>query len=382
MSTVKYIESTYYSRQSDNTYQRQFTFEIDGELYCFTIIIPGELWNISITKATTYWLSRAKKGEIRNISWGTLKKEKIEPSISMNIREYSSNQEDEEEISLEDIPMDISNSNIIDTTKDILDESDSTSSIVEKGYHCNICNKKYSFKSSLSRHKKICLLKKEAEPSLLLEEEPSPSVPPEEETTSFHPTSALVNNNGQNVTVMNIQNNVNIRSLGKENPRWLTSNLLFQVLSDIPSAIPRLMEFKHFNDAFPENKNIRIDTRRTIDKRLQVFDTGRWRVKDSKQTFYKVLIDIYDILSDALENDLSEPEQTDDDIPDEERLHIFNELTKLKGNARFIQKLEKIRPIWEDFREKIDDHEQRNDLWEDLKTLLLDRRLAIEQGFD
>jgi len=375
---MKYIESTYYSRQADNTYHRQFTFEIDGELYSFTIIVPPEKWDISISKATTYWLSRAKKGDFKNISWGTIKKERIEPSISMNIREYSSKQEDEEEISIENIAMDISNNNLID----IPDESDSTSSILEKGYHCNICNKKYSFKSSLSRHRKMCLLKKEAEPSLPTEEEPSPSIPPEEESSSFHPTSALVNNNGQNVTVMNIQNNVNIRSLGKENPRWLTSNLLFQVLSDIPSAIPRLMEFKHFNDEFPENKNIRIDTRRTIDKRLQVFDTGRWRVKDSKQTFYKVLIDIYDILSDALENDLSEPEQTDDDIPDEERLHIFNELTKLKGNARFIQKLEKIRPIWEDFREKIDDHEQRNDLWEDLKTLLLDRRLAIEQGFD
>lgn len=375
---MKYIDSTYYSRQVDNTYQRQFTFEIEGDLYCYTIIVPPEKWDISISKATTYWLSRAKKGDFRNISWGTIKKEKVDPSQGINIREYSLQQGDD--ITIDgNIPIDIP---IKEKLEETPDESDSTSSIVEKGFYCNICNKKYSFKSSLSRHKKMCLLKKETEPSPPPDEEPSPSVPPEEETSSFHPTSALVNNNGQNVTVMNIQNNVNIRSLGKENPRWLTSNLLFQVLSDIPSAIPRLMEFKHFNDDFPENKNIRIDTRRTIDKRLQVFDTGRWRVKDSKQTFYKVLIDIYDILSDALENDLSEPEQTDDDIPDEERLHIFNELTKLKANARFIQKLEKIRPIWEDFREKIDDHEQRNDLWEDLKTLLLDRRLAIEQGFD
>jgi len=82
-----------------------------------------------------------------------------------------------------------------------------------------------------------------------------------------------------------------------------------------------------------------------------------------------------------LENDLSEPEPTEE-TTDEERLHIYNELTKLKANSRFIQKLERIRPIWEDFRDKIDDQEQRNDLWEDLKTLLLDRRLAIEQGFE
>jgi hypothetical protein len=353
--TIRFIRSTPYKRCVDNTHQRQIFFEIDGEGYCFTIIIPNDKWNIRISKATTYWLKKAKGGNIQTITWGILKKEKIDiPSSSL----------------ISTLPLNIRE---VDTEID-------SDSLPEKSFHCSICGKNFSFKSSLSRHRKKCILT-ETDTDMEKESEhetetitPSIISPPE-----TNHTSSLINNSG--VTVMNIQNNVNIRSLGKENPRWLTSSLLYQVLSDIPSAIPRLMEYKHFNDDFPENKNIRIDTRRTIDKRLQVFDTGRWRVKDSKQTFYKVLIDIYDILSDALENDLSEPE-TSEETPDEERLHIYNELTKLKANSRFIQKLERIRPIWEDFRDKIDDQEQRNDLWEDLKTLLLDRRLAIEQGFE
>jgi hypothetical protein len=368
--TITFIKSTAFRRCLDNTYQREFYFNIDGEDYCFIIIIPSDKWNIRISKATTYWLKKAKGGNIQTINWGILKKEKISDSsflkMPVNIRELETETETETDTNIE--------------TFTNVEQEKGKDTVPEKTFHCSICGKNFSFKSSLSRHRKKCMLI-DYETDIIadispIDSEPSPS--------NIHPpetnhTSSLINNSG--VTVMNIQNNVNIRSLGKENPRWLTSSLLYQVLSDIPSAIPRLMEYKHFNDDFPENKNIRIDTRRTIDKRLQVFDTGRWRVKDSKQTFYKVLIDIYDILSDALENDLSEPE-TSEETPDEERLHIYNELTKLKANSRFIQKLERIRPIWEDFRDKIDDQEQRNDLWEDLKTLLLDRRLAIEQGFE
>ena len=202
--------------------------------------------------------------------------------------------------------------------------------------------------------------------------EPIPNIVPSKlESPGFE--FNISHNNGP----INIQNNITICNLGNENPHWLTTNLLYQVLSDIPKAIPKLMEKKHFNDDFPENKNLRVDTRRTIDSRLQVFENGRWRLRDSKQTFYKVVYDIYEVLSDALEED--EPEPILDNSANE---HVKIQIKSLRNSERFIKKIEKIRPIWEDFRDTINNQDIRTELWEDLKTLLLDRQLAIEQGFE
>jgi hypothetical protein len=215
---------------------------------------------------------------------------------------------------------------------------------------CSFCKKTFKYKSGFSKHKKQC-----------------------KETIANQIIPCDAHND--------------IRSYGKENPRWLTSELLYGVLSHIPSAIPTMMKIKHFNDKFPENRNIRIDTKRNLDNRLQVFEEGRWMIKGSKQTFYKVLINICDILSDALEEDEkeghSEPktDETDSDSENEDR-HICREIRRLRNSNRFLQKINRIRPLWEKFRDQIRDPSQRVDLWEDLKTLLLDRQLAIEQGFE
>jgi hypothetical protein len=176
-----------------------------------------------------------------------------------------------------------------------------------------------------------------------------------------------------NINNVYIQNNIQIRDLGKENPKWLTKQLLHQVVNNISKAIPTLMEKKHFNDDFPENKNLRLLSSRDINKRLQVYSDGRWRLKDSKQTFYKVLVDIYDILSDALSDEIDED---DEDIP--------SEIREIHKSQRFVNKIRLIRPIWKQFQDKIDDSDVSimSEYWEDLKTLLLDRQLGIEQGFD
>lgn len=217
---------------------------------------------------------------------------------------------------------------------------------------CSYCKKTFKYKSGFSKHKKHC--KESMCNQIVLSEQPK-----EEENPTRH--------------------------FGKENPRWLTSDLLYGVLSNIPNGIPIMMKTKHFNDNFPENRNIRIDTRRNIDHRLQVFEEGRWMVKGSKQTFYKVLINICDILSDALEEEDEKDQDTDyesgSDSEDEER-HIGREIRRLRSSSRFLRKINRIRPLWEKFREQIQDPTQRVDLWEDLKTFLLDRQLAIEQGFD
>ena len=256
---------------------------------------------------------------------------------------------------------------------------------LEMNHICDKCNRRFKSNQGYARHRSNC-----KSINIVIRHETSPSSENQTQITSqsSQPSQPIT---AQNVTIQNttynIQNNIVIRDIGKENPKWLTSKLLYQIMNDIPKAIPRLMERKHFNDAFPENKNIRVDTRRDINRRLQVFEDGRWRIRDSKQTFYRVLVDIYDILCDALEGDGEGDTESSDTtnttaVDDDDERYTKEEILKLRKSQRFLNKLKNIQPIWEEFKDKTQDESCRNELWEDLKTLLLDRQMAIEQGFD
>ena len=171
-----------------------------------------------------------------------------------------------------------------------------------------------------------------------------------------------------------------IREYGDENPRWFSKNLMYSIMGDLKTAIPKLVKHKHFNDDFPENKNLRLENRKMINKRMRVFEEGRWKTRDSKHTFYKVIIDIYDILCDALEIEEEQEEDepsSKEDVPENE--HVENEIRKLHETETFTEKLQKIKPLWRSFQENLDSQQSRIDMWEDLKTLLLDRQLEIEQ---
>lgn len=229
----------------------------------------------------------------------------------------------------------------------------------ERQFICNDCKKTFVCRRGFCNHKKTCKSQ----------------------------TTALVVQNTQDTNPLHNAVQKETRNFGKENPKWVTSDLLYGALSNLKHAIPVMMKKKHFNDNFPENKNLRIDTRRDLDHRMQVFEEGRWIIKGSKQTFYKVLVSICDILSEALEEDeellqsFNELTSDNENDSDDEDVHIGREIRRLRNCDKFMRKINKIRPLWHKFREKISNPDQRTDLWEDLKTLLLDRQLAIEQGF-
>jgi hypothetical protein len=235
-----------------------------------------------------------------------------------------------------------------------------------KEYTCGFCGILFKSRSGKYKHEKSCEKKDHGLVARPIETTIQAS-PPESTTTTINGNQVI--NNNQNIY---IQNNIQIRDFGKENPAWLTTKILDQVMNNFSTAIPRLMEKKHFNDDFPENKNLRVCNTKFMNKRLQVYENGRWRMRDSKHTFYQVLVDIYEILSEALAD------------PKEEDMSCTEEIRKARRSQRFIQKVEKIRPIWEGFEAKLtgNDPETQEMLWEDLKTLLLDRKLAIEQGCD
>lgn len=377
---------TRFIKHPNGTRVKQITLKDGTKL---KIIIPENKWSLQCSRSVTYWIKQAICGNIRPFHFGKIihiidstEENTTETIISeIDTIEIENEKEKEKESEPEKIDdkmkgtIEIDDTSSSDLEEVIFASSQEHSMEYSRIYTCDKCKKIFKTTGGLSKHRRKCTTLDEVITTF-----PSLQQSNIGNIREHGPVITVTDN--QNVTV-NIQNNITLREFGKENPRWLTSSFLYNVIQDIPRAIPRLLERKHFNDDFPENKNLRIDTRRSIDKRLQVFETGRWKIKDSKQTFYRVLLEIYDILCDALENDLEDslPDPDDNRTP-EEQSHISNEIKKLRNNERFIQKLERIRPVWDDFREKINDHDHRNELWEDLKTLLLDRHLAIEQGFE
>jgi len=311
----------------------RFHFDTDKRLYiremplndvCFlTIKIPVEGWSRKTSCAVNQWIRRNKNVPpddilLDSFRWG---------EATITKASYSS----------------------------IIHNTDTPTS---KGYQCEGCKKMYKTRSGLSRHKNNCEI---------------------EIDTNLIPIPIPIQGTTQNIV---INNNIQIRNYGEENPKWLSPNILYSVMKNIKKAIPQLMEKKHFNDEFPENKNLRINTKRDMDRMLQVFENGRWRVKDSKQTFYRVIVDIYDILSEALTDDEDDEDNKEDTGISGDT--ISEEVRKTKKSVRFLKKVEKIRPIWEEFEEKFNSSDKSimDDLWNDLKVLLMDRHLAIEQGFE
>lgn len=307
-------KSRFHYDTSSGEYTRRIILK---DNHIIDIFVPSNGWSRKTSVAINQWIMRIKHFNNKDINPDTFRWGRIE------IKEQIDN-----------------------TTKEGCD------------YRCSKCSKIYKSRSGLYRHLKSCSVESEDVSSVI----------------TTHENIRIISNpqyTNQNIL---INNNIQVRNFGEENPNWLTSQFLYQAISDVQKAIPKLMQKKHFNDDFPENKNIRIDNKRNINRMLQVFEGGRWCIKDSKHTFYRVLVDIYDVLSDAL---ICDDAENDDET-------ISEQVRQARRSERFLKKVEKIRPIWEDFEAKLQENDTTimDDLWNDLKVLLMDRQLAIQQGFE
>jgi hypothetical protein len=297
----------------------------------FEFSVPLDKWSNRISNSVTYWIRKKKEGKSPKFRYGTVTE-------------------------IEKIP-----------------EQEITA------YRCDACKKSYKSYSGFYKHRDKCSS--------------------QYNDVSEHHITMIENEMGnirgvtggtiigtQNVThaeTFNNQINIQIRDFGKENPRWLTAKLIDQVIRDIPSAIPKLMEKKHFNSDFPENRNIKIDTKREINNHLQVKSSGRWKLYRTKPIFFQMLDSIHDIISDALTEDEEELIEENNTLHKDERTYTYEQIKQFREDSRFIEKMRRIRPIWEKFNDQLqeDDKKHIDDMWEDLKVMILDRQLALEQGF-
>ena len=200
------------------------------------------------------------------------------------------------------------------------------------GYSCEFCNKIYTHRQSKYKHQLKCKNKKNKDDqnkinSLLFEQLEEQKKQNEElkktimellnKNCKIHPKTLQkinkqLNLNGDHNTINNgtINNNYNIIALGHENLTNVFSRKeKMSILKYRYCSLPQLVEYTHFNDKYPQFKNILItNTQNTL---AYKFDNKKKKfITVNKNDLLDDIIDerMCDLSSfyDELENDLDE----------------------------------------------------------------------------
>lgn len=155
-----------------------------------------------------------------------------------------------------------------------------------------------------------------------------------------------------------------------------------RVIQNIPTAIPNLIKEKHFNEKFPENQNVRLDNKRSIKKRLRVYDDGRWKIKDRPELEFQLVEQVYDVLREFI--DMMTEDADDEDIDDEASpldKRISHITRRIRASEIRSIRVRRLLSDWEKFNENIqDDYEKTVEPFKDkIDTFLLDNELRLEQ---
>ena len=196
-----------------------------------------------------------------------------------------------------------------------------------KIHKCEFCNKTFSRKDSLNRHKnKFCKGKinvyKQVEELLLsvskMKEEMN-KIKKENEALKKklknNKSKTIINNNSNIFNAEKQTNNIQVNSYGSENIDYL-SDAVFKKLLDKPiTAITKLIELKHFNPNHPENHNVKITN--IHDKYAKIYKDEKWLIKHRK-----------DVIEDLVENGYADFEEFKD-LNDDELTEKIKEKYKL-----------------------------------------------------
>ncbi len=163
----------------------------------------------------------------------------------------------------------------------------------KKPFSCKVCNKSFSFQSSLSKHKKKHknnddqdykindlkdIIEKQQEKIDELEIMVKAKVKTRSKSinnNSHNTTNTMNNNNSHNTTNNTINNNIKIVNFGSEDiyslPKDVIDKILFQYGSD-PFNVS--LENIHFNDNLPQYKNIKYTNNRS--NVGEIYDNEKW----------------------------------------------------------------------------------------------------------
>ena len=200
---------------------------------------------------------------------------------------------------------------------------------------CDFCGKHFTRTYGLTCHLKVCKKKKDNE--LLEENKLLKDKLNKLEGLCNNINNNTTNNNTNNMNNMNSHNDnsthntININNYGCENKDYITKGYLIKLLKEPFQAIPRLIEYTHFNNDHPENQNIKLPNKKQ--PYVKVLKDDKWVYADRKSTILDLIDEKHCELNDSplvkyVENKFSEHLQDRFERFNERYLNEEKEFTK------------------------------------------------------
>ena len=151
----------------------------------------------------------------------------------------------------------------------------------EYRYECIYCSRCYSTNSHMRRHEKNCKIKKDQEKQYLEKNDEIKNLKEMVEKLLLERGNNITHNtNNSNNTTNNI---ININNYGDEDTKYITSDYILKLLKNKPArTISELIKYTHFNDAHPENQNIKITNKK--EPYIKVRKNDKWELQDKDAT--------------------------------------------------------------------------------------------------
>ena len=221
---------------------------------------------------------------------------------------------------------------------------------IEKGTDnkCEYCNKEFSSRQTLLRHKKkYCKIKESLQKKLDLQNDIIKKMDSEmkeyrkDKDKLYDQLGELIKKTGNTTINKNTTNNtINLNSYGNEDLSHITNSFKTQMLKGPFEMIPKMIEEVHFNDKKPENKNICYPNKKN--NNVKIFKEGKWKYYNKEDLMDEIMgnnyciLDVYydekkdDILSDIQKKrylnfkDIYNSGKLDKDTKDEINLILLN----------------------------------------------------------
>ena len=160
---------------------------------------------------------------------------------------------------------------------------------------CVGCNKNFHRKNNMERHTHSCIkyneyvndkytdeIKKQNDVLINKVEEMLNKMNMMEEELKKIKDKPNINNNFNK-----IETNIQINSFGNENFDYINEKMFVKLLSTPLSAIPKLIELKHFHPKHPENHNIKITN--IHDKFAKIYKDNKWLISHKKDIIQELV---------------------------------------------------------------------------------------------
>ena len=158
----------------------------------------------------------------------------------------------------------------------------------EATHKCEYCNKLYSYKTSLYRHKlHYCKIKMKNDKLATLDMKMQ---------EKQYVTNQQVNNYGDNIGT---QNNIHIHSYRDTDYSKLTDANFIHALTKGLMCGNEIIKQVHFNELIPENKNIQLTNLRG--DFMKIMQNNKWTTVDRRSQLESLLETADDLLSEWLE---------------------------------------------------------------------------------